>query len=85
MQLPHLGDVRQNISTSPIPLQMTEPNQTVAVRENASAGHLSVHFEGQHPVDVPFMFEQPSKRIAPAATASAIGTPDDVTRFKAAH
>jgi [acyl-carrier-protein] S-malonyltransferase len=25
------------------------------------------------------------KRIAPAATASAIGTPDDVTRFKAAH
>jgi [acyl-carrier-protein] S-malonyltransferase len=25
------------------------------------------------------------KRIAPAATASAIGAPDDVTRFKAAH
>jgi [acyl-carrier-protein] S-malonyltransferase len=25
------------------------------------------------------------KRIAPAAAASAIGTPDDVTRFKAAH
>jgi protein TonB len=67
-----LGDVRQNISTSPITFQMAEPTQTVAVRENASAGHLSVHFEGQHPVDVPFMFEQPSKRIAPAAIASAI-------------
>jgi [acyl-carrier-protein] S-malonyltransferase len=25
------------------------------------------------------------KRIAPAASASAIGTPDDVARFKAAH
>src|SRR5258705_2021273 len=51
---------------------MTEPTQTVGFRENASAGHLSVHVEGQHPVDVPFMFEQPSKRIAPAALASAV-------------
>src|SRR5438093_4482441 len=51
---------------------MTEATKTVGVRENASAGHLSVHVEGQHPVDVPFMFEQPCKRIAPAALASAI-------------
>src|SRR5258705_320594 len=51
---------------------MTEPTQTVGFRENASAGHLSVHVEGQHPVDVPFMFEQPSKRIAPAALASFV-------------
>jgi protein TonB len=51
---------------------MAEPTQTVGVRENASAGHVSVHVEGQHPVDVPFMFEQPSKRIAPAALASAV-------------
>jgi TonB family protein len=44
----------------------------VGVRENASAGHLSVHVEGNHALDVPFMFEQPAKRIAPAALASAI-------------
>jgi periplasmic protein TonB len=71
LQLPHSRDVRENISTGPTTFQMTEPTQTVEVRENASAGHLSVHVEGQHPVDVPFMFEQPSKRIAPAALASA--------------
>ena len=51
---------------------MQEPSRTAGVRENASAGHLSVHVEGQHPVDVPFMFEQPAKRIAPAALASAV-------------
>ena len=72
MQLPHPRHVRENISTGPITTQMTEPTHTVEVRANASAGHLSVHVEGQHPVDVPFMFEQPSKRIAPAALASFI-------------
>jgi len=51
---------------------MSESPNTAGVRENASAGHLSVHVEGQHPVDVPFMFEQPAKRIAPAALASFI-------------
>jgi protein TonB len=64
--------VRENISTGPLPLQMTESLNTAGVRENASAGHLSVHVEGQHPVDVPFLFEQPAKRIAPAALASFI-------------
>jgi len=51
---------------------MSEPSHTAGVRANASAGHLSVHVEGQHPVDIPFMFEQPAKRIAPAALASLI-------------
>jgi hypothetical protein len=37
---------------------------------NLSAGHLSVRVEDAHAVDVPFMFEQPAKRMAPAATAS---------------
>jgi periplasmic protein TonB len=37
---------------------------------NSSAGHLSVRVEDAHAVDVPFMFEQPAKRIAPAALAS---------------
>src|SRR5207248_10478405 len=39
---------------------------------NASAGHLSVHVEGAHPVDVPFLFEQPEKRIGGAFVASAV-------------
>jgi TonB family protein len=50
---------------------MPEP-QTADVRVNASAGHLSVHFESYHPVDTTFLFEQPEKRIAPAAVASVV-------------
>src|SRR5439155_1179768 len=34
------------------------------------AGHLSVHIEGAHPVDVPFLFERPQEHVAPAAGAS---------------
>jgi periplasmic protein TonB len=64
--------VRENIETAQLLHQMTEASHTAGVRENASAGHLSVHVEGQHPVDIPFMFEQPAKRIAPAALASFI-------------
>ena len=51
---------------------MAEPTPTVEVRANESAGHLSVHVEGQHPVEIPFLFEQSQKRIAPAAVASAV-------------
>ena len=51
---------------------MAEPTQTVEVRGNESAGHLSVHVEGAHPVDVPFLFEQPQKRIAPAFAGSLV-------------
>jgi len=40
------------------------------VRPNYSAGHISVHVEGAHPVEVQFLFEQPQKRIGPAALAS---------------
>jgi periplasmic protein TonB len=48
------------------------PDSTVAapVATNASVGHLSVHVEGQHPADVPFLFEQQQKRIGPAFLAS---------------
>src|SRR6185436_14722010 len=52
--------------------QMAEPNETSGVRANESAGHLSVHVEGAHPVDIPFLFEQPQKRIAPAFAGSLI-------------
>ena len=39
---------------------------------NESAGHLSVHVEGAHPVEVAFLFEQPEKRIAPAFAGSLV-------------
>lgn len=40
---------------------MVEPTASGQV-VNASAGHLSVQVEGQHPADVPFLFEQQPKR-----------------------
>jgi TonB family protein len=33
-------------------------------------GHLSVHIPDQHPPDVPFLFEQQQKRIAPSVVVS---------------
>jgi TonB family protein len=51
---------------------MPETTDAAQVRANSSAGHLSVHFEGQHPVEVPFLFEQPQNRIAPAFIGSLI-------------
>lgn len=62
--------MRQNISTSPIALPMAEITQPAAVRVNDSAGHLSVHLEGMHAVDVPFLFEQQQKRLGPAFLAA---------------
>ena len=49
---------------------MAQANTPEPDRVNASAGHLSVHVEGAHPADIPFLFEQPQKRIGPAAAAS---------------
>ena len=43
---------------------------TPEVRANESAGHLSVHVEGAHPVEIPFLFEQQRERMGPAALAS---------------
>jgi TonB family protein len=37
---------------------------------SSSAGHLSVHFEDDHPADVPFLFERPQKHIGPAFIAA---------------
>jgi TonB family protein len=58
--------VRDNISTSNIPLHMAETSVTDGARANLSAGHLSVHVEGAHPPEVTFLFEQQSKRMVPA-------------------
>ena len=43
------------------------------VRANESAGHLSVHVEGAHPVEIPFLFEQQQKRI-PSALAGSLAS-----------
>jgi protein TonB len=45
---------------------MAETTQTAWDGVNPSAGHLSVHVEGAHPVDVPFLFERQQKRMGPA-------------------
>ena len=50
---------------------MADPTPTPVVRPNESAGHLTFHVEGQHPVEIPFLFEQSKKRMGPAAVASA--------------
>ena len=59
--------VGENIKS--VPFSMTEPSTPPLRDGNTSAGHLAVHLDG-HPVDVPFLFERPQKRIAPAFVAS---------------
>jgi periplasmic protein TonB len=49
---------------------MADSSPTRDVRVNASAGHLSVHFDYQHPKELTFSFEQAQKRVGPAAVAS---------------
>ena len=64
MQLRLEGLVRDNTSTSTISFPMAEITPPEQVRANSSAGHLAVHLEGAHPVDVPFLFEQPEKSFS---------------------
>ena len=45
---------------------------TPEVRANESAGHISVHVEGAHPVEIPFLFEQQQKRIPSALAGSLV-------------
>jgi TonB family protein len=45
---------------------------TPDVRANESVGHLSVHVEGAHPVEIPFLFEQQQKRMGPAVVVSFV-------------
>ena len=40
-------------------------------RANTSAGHLSVHVEGDHPAEVPFLFDQEPKRLTASVAISA--------------
>jgi periplasmic protein TonB len=50
---------------------MAETNHPVKVDASTSAGHLSVHVEGLHPDEVPFLFEQQPKRMGLSLLASA--------------
>lgn len=50
---------------------MAETSQPAVVSASTSAGHLSVHVEGLHPEDVPFLFEQQPKRMGLSLLASA--------------
>jgi periplasmic protein TonB len=63
LQLASKRDVRENISVSSKSFQMPETPQTVGALLNTSAGHLSVHVDGDHPVEVPFLFDQEPKRL----------------------
>jgi TonB family protein len=49
---------------------MAETIQPAGVSPSTSAGHLSVHVEGLHPADVPFLFEQQPKRMGMSLLAS---------------
>ena len=62
--------VRDNTSTSHLPLAMADTASTSSPHPNETPGHLSVHLEGTRPADVPFLFEQQQKRIGPAVAAS---------------
>ena len=70
MQLRAPRIVRDNISTEAFSLAMADSTSATPESTNTSAGHLSVHFEGYHPAEVPFLFEQQQKRIGPAVIAS---------------
>ena len=48
---------------------MTEPNAPAA-SVNTSAGHLSVHLEGEHPPEIQFSFERQPKRLGSALFVS---------------
>jgi len=70
LQLRAARIVRDNSVTDFISFAMADSTPPSLASNNTSAGHLSVHFEGYHPEDVPFLLEQQQKRIGPAAVAS---------------
>jgi protein TonB len=63
--------VRENISVSSNPFTMTHLADRTEGRANTSAGHLSVHLEGEHPAEVPFLFDQEPKRLTASFAVSA--------------
>jgi protein TonB len=73
LQLQPSRAVRDNTqTTNPSQFPMSESTPARQVRSNESAGHLSVHVEGAHPVDIPFLFERQDKRMGPAFVGSLV-------------
>lgn len=64
--------MRHNTPTDVLnkPLTMSEATRANEPAQNVSPGHLSVRVEGQHPDDVPFLFEQQGKRMGSALVVS---------------
>src|SRR5215471_17285347 len=52
------------------PVMATAEPQEIVGPVNASVGHLSVHVEGVHPVEIPFSFEREPKRMGVSFIAS---------------
>lgn len=50
---------------------MPDRPQPADVRQNTSAGHLSVHLESDHPAEVNFLFDQEPKRLTTSFVAAA--------------
>lgn len=72
MQLRWSSLVPQNSLTDYAPVTMPETPPQGGAAYNESAGHLSVHVEGQHPAEVPFLFEQQRKRIGPSLVVALV-------------
>jgi len=51
---------------------MTEMDSTKDQELSGPVGHIAVHIDDQHPVDVPFLFERSRKRAPGAAVASIL-------------
>ena len=51
---------------------MTDPRAADGLPAVTSAGHLSLHLDGEHPSDVSFQLERQERRIAPAAGAALL-------------
>src|SRR5262249_10902660 len=70
LQLRPRGVVRDNSLTNANPLTMSQSTVAGPIRANSAAGHLQVHVEGAHPVEVSFLFEQRERRLGGAVAAS---------------
>jgi TonB family protein len=51
---------------------MADMSDQAEGRANTSAGHLSVHLEGDHPAEVPFLFDQEPKRLTASFAVSGV-------------
>ena len=64
--------MRENITVTSNPFNMADMPDHAGGRANSSAGHLSVHLEGDHPAEVPFLFDQEPKRLTASFAASGV-------------